>query len=270
MEKSKTIWRILLHLLFWAGFFYIFVVLNFFRPYPFYHPYKEWVIGAVIMAACYATYFWTVPKFYLNGFTKKFFLVSLAGCLLLTVFEMAFLWNDIMPFAKQRPDLLTIYMLQMFVMILLRNGCLFGLFFILKTNRYYALELHKINTRHIAESSRLNITVQGNNTVQVPLNDIVYIRHQKNYSYFYLTDGKTLCQYISLSKIEESIPANTFVRINKSTLANMKHIVQTSVKDKTVTTSLADPQTGEAVTLNLSPVFADSVASLLINKGSIE
>ncbi|MBR6334111.1 MAG: LytTR family transcriptional regulator, partial [Bacteroidales bacterium] len=136
--------------------------------------------------------------------------------------------------------------------------------------QYYAAELHKVYAKHIAESSRLNITVQGNNTVQVPLNDIVYIRHQKNYSYFYLTDGKTLCQYISLSKIEESIPANTFVRINKSTLANMKHIVQTSVKDKTVTTSLADPQTGEAVTLNLSPVFADSAASLLINKGSIE
>ena len=26
MEKSKTIWRILLHLLFWAGFFYIFMM----------------------------------------------------------------------------------------------------------------------------------------------------------------------------------------------------------------------------------------------------
>ena len=262
MDRFQKIGRILFHLGFWAGFFYIFVVLNFFRPYPFYHPYKELVIGAVIMAACYATYFWTVPKFYLNGFTKKFFLVSLAGCLLLAVFEMGFLWNDIMPFAKQRPDLLTIDMLQMFVMILLRNGCLLGLFFILKTNQYYAAELHKVYAKHIAESSRLNITVQGNNTVQVPLNDIVYIRHQKNYSYFYLTDGKTLCQYISLSKIEESIPANTFVRINKNTLVNIQHIVQTSVKDKTVSTSLTDPQTGEPVTLTLSPLYIGSVSWL--------
>jgi len=78
-------------------------LLNYFRPYSFYHPYKEWVIGIVILAACYLTYFWTAPKYYLNGFTKKFFIVSLVGCLSLTAFEMGFLWNDIMPFVKQRP-----------------------------------------------------------------------------------------------------------------------------------------------------------------------
>ncbi len=262
MKKSGNFWRILLHLLFWASFFYIFIVCNFFRPYPFYHPYKEWVLGFLIMAACYATYFWTVPRFYLNGYTKKFFLVSLAGCLLLTAFEMGFLWNDIMPFAKQRPDLRSIYMLQMFVMILLRDGCLVGLFFILKTDQYYAAELHKINTKHIAESSLLTIAVQNNNTVQVPLKDIVYIRHQKNYSYYYLTDGRNLCQYISLSKIEENIPADTFVRINKNTLLNIQHIVQTNIQQHTITTTLTNLQTGGPVTLSLSPIYAQSIMDL--------
>ncbi|MBR4136655.1 MAG: LytTR family transcriptional regulator [Bacteroidales bacterium] len=257
MKKDKAFWRILTHLLFWVFFFYIFVMLNFFRPYPFYHPYKEWIIGIVIMAACYATYFWTVPRFYLNGFTIKFFIVSFVGCLLLTAFEMGFLWNDIMPIAKRRPSLLTVYLLQMFVMILLRDCCLVGFFFILRTNHHYSMELRRVNTQLVQESALFSINIGKGNSVTVPLSDIVYIRHQKNYSYFYLVDGKSLCQYISLSKIEEDMPSDLFSRINKSVLVNKRHIESINLEKLTITTSLTDPKTGKAVMLNISPVYGN-------------
>ena len=182
----------------------------------------------------------------------------------MTALEIGYLWKDIYLVANQCVDIMPQYLVQIFVMIMLRDASILGLFFIMRTNRHYAKALKKERHARIKESSLFYINPVKGSVVQVMVGDVVYIHHKKNYSYFFLSDGKSLCQYISLFKIEENLPKDTFVRINKSTIVNRKHIESIDEDNLLITTTLPDSHAGGHVVLALSPKYLNGCRDLLV------
>ena len=74
------------------------------------------------------------------------------------------------------------------------------------------------------DSTKEAITVKADHKIyKIKYEDILYIEGLKEYVSFYLHDGKRIISLESLKKLEESLP-NTFIRIHKSYIVNLKHV----------------------------------------------
>lgn len=105
---------------------------NFLRPFPAFHPYKEYIIAAFIMLASYLTYFVIVPKFYLSGYFKRFRLSAASLVIVLTFFELFILYRDLQLFKPIVIEYLNTFYIQTVFFIIIRNSCVLVLFFLWK------------------------------------------------------------------------------------------------------------------------------------------
>lgn len=64
-----------------------------------------------------------------------------------------------------------------------------------------------------------------NDFLKVALDEIVWVEADKSYSKIYLTGERTLTISFNLSIVEHQLPATDFIRIHRSYLVNMKHVV---------------------------------------------
>jgi two-component system LytT family response regulator len=64
----------------------------------------------------------------------------------------------------------------------------------------------------------------GSTTRFVPLSNLGAIRSCENYTELHLTTGEKLLVLRSLKSWEESLPAETFVRVHRQTLVNLTHV----------------------------------------------
>lgn len=62
--------------------------------------------------------------------------------------------------------------------------------------------------------------------VKVNVNDIRYIESMGEYMRIYLTNGSVLMTLLSIKRIGEMLPKDRFVRIHRSYLVNMLHVVE--------------------------------------------
>jgi two-component system LytT family response regulator len=60
----------------------------------------------------------------------------------------------------------------------------------------------------------------------VDIDDILYCEADGSYTNFYTTDNKVYTTSNNLKKVENILMQATFFRIHRSTLLNLKHIVQ--------------------------------------------
>lgn len=60
----------------------------------------------------------------------------------------------------------------------------------------------------------------------IMIDDIVFIKADTNYSEFHTVDGKKVVSSKGLSTYEELLKAKLFVRVHKSSLVNLKHVVK--------------------------------------------
>ena len=80
----------------------------------------------------------------------------------------------------------------------------------------------------------------GKDTLEtICISDIVYLVHERNYTYIRTLNGKQYSQYISLSNMENILPDKLFLRINKHVLIPVSRIIRYSQDH--VTISYGDP-----------------------------
>lgn len=80
------------------------------------------------------------------------------------------------------------------------------------------------------EHQRIPFNVQSGIEFILP-DDIIYVKGENNYSVLHFISGKKLVLSKTLSKIEEILSKFSFMRIHKSYLLNIKHIVRYTKAD---------------------------------------
>lgn len=253
MGTIKKLSRFFFHFAIWAIFFYIFIPNSFLRPFPFYHQYKEWIIGFALMGVCYLNYFILTPRIYLTGFVKRYWIIFLSLNLIFTALEFLLLSSDLQALIVPN-NYHRLLIIQSFALAFIRNGGIIGLFFLLKTNQYYVKQYQKEYQTVVQKTQEYNIMISSKEIKTVHIDDIAYIQHQKNYTYFHLTDGSCYSQYISLSKVESELPDNHFVRLNRSTLANKNF--PSRLENETLLMTMPN---GSTLALAVSPKFKDNI-----------
>ncbi len=79
-------------------------------------------------------------------------------------------------------------------------------------------------TTTASQSAEDHIFVKENgDLVKVFLADIQYVEAMKDYVKIYIQD-RFIVTYLTMKKMEESLPEDTFLRIHKSYITNLKHI----------------------------------------------
>jgi len=71
----------------------------------------------------------------------------------------------------------------------------------------------------------------GYDHIKVYLNEIRYICSDQNYAVFYLTNGKRLMVRSTLMEMIEKLPSPTFLRINRGTIINIKHVTEVQTNE---------------------------------------
>lgn len=64
-----------------------------------------------------------------------------------------------------------------------------------------------------------------NDFLKVALDEIEWVEADQSYSKIYLTGGRTLTISFNLATVEKQLPATDFIRIHRSYIVNMKHVV---------------------------------------------
>ncbi len=62
--------------------------------------------------------------------------------------------------------------------------------------------------------------------VRISISRIKYIESQSEYLKLYMTDGPSLMVLMSIKRMAEILPSNLFVRIHRSYIVNMSHVVE--------------------------------------------
>jgi len=252
----NKIFRISLHLLFWICFFFLFIQGNWLRPYAAFHPYKEWIIGILILVGCYLVYGWIVPRYYVNGFFLKCFFVITLVWLTLCVAELLLIQTDVERFMSVLPSKYYFRRLvKMYLLVCLRNAAFLAVFFLLRTNRHY-MEAYATTRYWLGQKGDVIVFPKSSDKEEgIAFNEVVYIQHHKNYTFFYLVDDSVQKRYISLLKAEEMLPADKFVRINRNTIVNKAYIVGTNAKG--IVLNLKD-KLGKPIELPVSPAYMET------------
>ena len=81
--------------------------------------------------------------------------------------------------------------------------------------------------RHTVEDGILFVK-DGYRIVRININDIRYIESQSEYLKFYMADGTTPMVLMSIKRMIEILPADAFVRIHRSYIVNMNHVIEIS------------------------------------------
>ena len=69
-------------------------------------------------------------------------------------------------------------------------------------------------------------------TKEVLINDILMLEGDGNYTFFHLSNGKRILVSRTLKQYEDALEGTGFLRVHKSFLVNLKHIVSYDLKDE--------------------------------------
>ncbi len=107
------------------------------------------------------------------------------------------------------------------------------------STKYNSKDLYYILNRLVGKISQLEeklLTLSDKNQIItfpshdgmiiLPINDILYMKANSNYTYIHTIDEKCILISKTLKKIETTIIQNPFLRIHHSYLVNPKHIIK--------------------------------------------
>lgn len=252
--NMKKIIPIIGHLAFWGICGYFFLNNAYFRPFAYYHPYKEYITIVSIAIVSYFNYFFLFPRYYQPGYVQKYILISLFTVFLLFSFECLLLFNDISLFSSSLQDeLMYYYYIETAILLFCRDCCFVIFFFALKNYHYLSESLDQERKTFIENTKTYNIILSTKEAKSVRINDIVYISHVKNYTQFHLSNQCSYSQYISLRKVEDLLPRNLAVKISKNHIIILSHVHAYTADDVTL---FYDDKT--TLTLPLSQVFREN------------
>jgi two-component system LytT family response regulator len=87
--------------------------------------------------------------------------------------------------------------------------------------KYFAFKNQMENKNH-----KISLPINNGEFTIIDIDDILYCQADGSYTNFYTTDNKVYITSNNLKKVESILMHATFFRIHRSTLLNLKHIVQ--------------------------------------------
>ena len=89
------------------------------------------------------------------------------------------------------------------------------------SEKYLAFKNQLENKHH-----KISLPMQNGDFIIVDIDDILYCEADGSYTHFYTVDNKVYTSSNNLKKVESVLTHATFFRIHRSTLLNLKHVVQ--------------------------------------------
>ncbi len=89
------------------------------------------------------------------------------------------------------------------------------------TDKYVAFKNQLENKHH-----KISLPMNNGDFILVDIDDILYCEADGSYTHFHTIDNKVYTTSTNLKKVESVLLQATFFRIHRSTLLNLKHIVQ--------------------------------------------
>lgn len=89
------------------------------------------------------------------------------------------------------------------------------------TEKYLAFK-NQLENQH----KKISLPMKNGDFCLVDIDDLVYCEADGSYTHFFTTDNKTYTTSNNLKKVENILKHTSFFRIHRSTLLNLKHIVQ--------------------------------------------
>ncbi|AWV98288.1 LytR/AlgR family response regulator transcription factor [Arcticibacterium luteifluviistationis] len=86
-------------------------------------------------------------------------------------------------------------------------------------------------------SSKIHVPVKIGSRMKVFPNQILMLKADQNYTYVFLKNGSKILSSTTLGTIEKRLVGNTFYRVNRSTVVNTRHIINTGRKNLEIQTT---------------------------------
>lgn len=231
IHKTKRILTIALHVLFWAFVAFRFCNFSALRPLAL-HTWKELIAVGLITVMVYFNYFISIPHLLSKNRAFLFWVCAAASVVVCTGAEMLLVRNDMlsrMQYVEKINWALVWY--DMSVQIFLRDAAFFLFFFLLKMYHTRALQLKSTGRAVMEKTDRVVLFLPKVGAKLVSINDISYFSYEDAKTCIYLRNGEKYEQYCSLNAIEDSLPDDTFLRINRHTIIGLVNVLRFSPRE---------------------------------------
>jgi len=227
MIKRKIIFPLLLNLTFWIIILYIFINYSFLRPFCIQNPYKEILNVVFILIFVYFNYYVLIPQLFLKGKNLLFFIFAIISIFLTAAAEFYLVEYDIKlccQYISSEKEYHA-YLGEIFILLSARDTFFLVLFFLFKIYRNVEESLIIKQKIFANEMKQIVVSISANEEIILAIKDITYIESQKNKTFIHLINGKIYSQYSSLVDMEEILPNELRLRINRSTIIMFKYII---------------------------------------------
>jgi DNA-binding LytR/AlgR family response regulator len=117
------------------------------------------------------------------------------------------------------------YLGEIFILLSARDTFFLVLFFLFKIYRNVEESLIIKQKIFANEMKQIVVSISANEEIILAIKNITYIESQKNKTFIHLINGKIYSQYSSLVDMEEILPNELRLRINRSTIIMFKYII---------------------------------------------
>ena len=222
--RKRQIIEIILHLLFWIVVCILFCIFSFLRPMALVY-WKEIVSVLFIGGMVYLHYFVLIPRLLLREKKVLFWICALLLLVVTVSAEMLLVDSDIHKRAVWIKDF-TLYYVYSFFFLFLRDFSFFLCFLLLKLYHAKAILLEKVEKMVMSETYKLIIISPNEKPQLIDFNDIAYFSFENGEIVVTLKNGEKMQRKGSLSELENMIPSELWVRVNRQTLVMRDCIVR--------------------------------------------
>ena len=252
MKNHKLIFFIV-HLVYWSIASYLFLFNSFIRPYS--SILLESVVLFSIMCSFYLSYFIFVPKLLMRRYLLLFFIFSIILVLSSSIIEMWVVESSIERCYRHTLDIPTYKkaLYGIFIFLSVRNACFILFADVVKLCEMQAIQLQQNKKTTLQATHHLLINLPDRTTLAQDIHQIVCLKYKDRKTTIFRTHGEPITTYNSLASIEEDLPTDLFIRINRNTVVAYSHIVSYDLHtvtlrfDKTLEKILIMPAKSEEI-----------------------
>ncbi|MBP5663990.1 MAG: LytTR family transcriptional regulator DNA-binding domain-containing protein [Bacteroidales bacterium] len=267
IRLKKIIVRTVLNVLFIIGLLYFFRNNSILRPIAKGAYYKEYLSALFLLSMIYANYLFFIPKLFQKRHYFLYFILAIGGILISSSVEILLVSSNIKScFPASFDDTqMKLYYINVFQLINLRNTGFLLFFFVLRIFEHER-EILKKERIALAKNKGIICVPNGNENIKtISISDISYILHEKNYTYIHTIDGNRYCKYCSLSSMEELLPENLFIRVNRNAIIPLNKI--NHFTEDSVTILYGNP--AQEISFTLSEKYVPNIREKIASAGGL-
>lgn len=252
---------------------FIISVLLFFRFNSILRPivkdaiYKESLSALIMLFMLYINYLYFIPNFFLKRKYAFFYIFSIISICLSTSLEMLMVIPNTIncfPTSFTKQNIHYCIIIQS-IFIGGRNSAFLLFFFVLRIFEHERETLEKERIALAKNKGFICVPNGRDNMKTISILDISYILHEKNYTYIHTIDGNRYCKYCSMSSMEDLLPENLFLRVNRNTIIPLNII--TRFTEDSVTILYGNP--AQEMSFSLSEKYVPNMREKIASAGGL-